>query len=403
MSRFVPLVVGAVVVLMLAFTSVALAEAGKPWWHLTAEPVPTYLNSSAERSEVQRLAVNATGGDVLWIEPVSLAEFEAGKIALSEIKRAVFAFDASAGEVQQALQASDVYGAGNVEVSGGPVGKPAVVTELEPYVIRFVGALANRLVPPPPSFFTHAEIFGGVNLEGETSVSETTPGHAAGEIVVTATNLGDAPAEGETEPITLSDVLPAGFEAVGVSGEAFEGDLVLYSALQCSLGGENGVVGPACSFAGKVYPYAALTLHLQVDAPGAKAGEEARASVSGGGVRPVSVSRKIPLGVSTPFGVSDYELVNENEGGGVDTQAGSHPFQQTTTVVLNQAVDPANGFIEPAQPAEGPALHVARGAARQPDVVAAVPAHGFPERRPVSGGHGGRCRQAPGHVQYGWY
>ena len=332
------------VVLGVGGAPVSAGAVGLPWWHVTAEPVPTDIDPGSARSEVLELKVNATGGDVGWLSASNpFGEF------------VVFPYNASHEEVQAALE--KFYGAGGVEVTGGPKEKTMgqVVTELEPYIVKFVGALAGRPVPLPLEVLTAAcRVDSEVEcLQPEggatASVVEAVKGRAAGEIVVTATNLGDAPAEGETEPITLSDVLPAGFEAVGVSGEAFEGDLVLHSALQCSLGGENGVVAPACSFAGKVYPYAALTLHLQVDAPGAKEGEEARASVAGGGVRPVSVSRPVPLGASTQFGVSDYELVNENEGGGVDTQAGSHPFQQTTTVVLNQAVDPANGFIEPAQ------------------------------------------------------
>ena len=218
-----------------------------------------------------------------------------------------------------------------------------------PYVITFPGQSGAELqvISEPEK----VERFGGKPLTGgaaEAVFRQLSTGRADGEIVVIATNLGRVLASGETEPITLSDVLPAGFEAVGVSGMWFEGNSAQVLSLQCSVRGENGVSAPACSFAGKVYPYTSLTLHLQVVARGATEGEEDRASVSGAGTRPLSVSRKVPLGDSTPFGIADYELVNENEGGGADTQAGSHPFQQTTTVIMNQTVDPANGFIEPA-------------------------------------------------------
>ena len=366
-------------VLLSLLGSVSPAGAAEPWWHLTAEPLPTNLNHSAERSEVQQLTVNATGGDVLWVEPVSLAEFEAGKIEISEIKHAVFAHNASHEEAQAALEGA--YGTGSVGVAGGCKEPVPPLSECV-YQVGFTGSLANRPVPPPPRLFTDAGIFGGVNLEGEASVTETTPGHPAGEILVTATNLGDANATGCTQvakgtgkytesecateaspagsgeyektPITISDVLPAGYEAVGIRAIAFEGfgnDET--EGFPCSLSGENGLSVPACSFPGNVYPYTAVTVHLLVDLKGAKAGEEDVASVSGGGARAISLPRKIPLGESTPFGVSAYELVNENEGGGVDTQAGSHPFQQTTTLILNQTNTGAHTergefFIEPA-------------------------------------------------------
>ena len=337
--RGVPLL-SAVLAVVVVWVPSAFGAAA--WWHVTAEPLPTHIDPGNARSEVLELRVNATGGDVGWLSASNpFKEF------------VVFAYNASHQEVQAALE--KFYGMGSVEVTGGPREKTPgqVVTELEPYVVKFVGPLAARPVALPLEAFTAACAVDGevecLQPEGEAnaSVLETAKGTAAGEIVVTATNLGDAPANGETEPVTLSDALPAGFEAVGVSGYAFEGT-AQETKLRCSLGGENGVSGPACSFPGMVNPYTALTLRLQVDAPGAKEGEEDVASVSGGGTRPLSVARKIALGASTPFGVADYELVNEREGGGADTQAGSHPFQQTTTVVLNQTVN-ANGYIEPAE------------------------------------------------------
>ncbi len=47
--------------------------------------------------------------------------------------------------------------------------------------------------------------------------------------------------------------------------------------------------------------------------------------------RPITVS-----GAPTPFGVQDYESLLEEEGGGSDTQAGSHPYQFTTALDFNQ-------------------------------------------------------------------
>ena len=41
------------------------------------------------------------------------------------------------------------------------------------------------------------------------------------------------------------------------------------------------------------------------------------------------------------FGVEEggYSLTPENDGGALDTQAGSHPFQLTSTVDLNQTLE----------------------------------------------------------------
>ncbi len=90
-----------------------------------------------------------------------------------------------------------------------------------------------------------------------------------------------------------------------------------------------------CKFFQQVWPYEQLILELTVKvATGAGRGVNT-VSVSGGGAPPVS-SRQ-PLAVEGPpsYGVSSYELTPEEEGGLPSTQAGSHPFQLTTTLMFN--------------------------------------------------------------------
>ena len=72
-------------------------------------------------------------------------------------------------------------------------------------------------------------------------------------------------------------------------------------------------------------------------------------SVSGGGAPPAQASGPVTVSEApTPFGVEDYELTGEEEGGALDTQAGSHPFQLTTTLNMNEVVN-QEGSPVPAQ------------------------------------------------------
>ena len=72
------------------------------------------------------------------------------------------------------------------------------------------------------------------------------------------------------------------------------------------------------------------------------------ATVSGGGGRSVTVHDTVSVGpVSPVFGVEDVEMQAYNENGSLDTQAGSHPFELTTTFNLNENYSPSEGTTEP--------------------------------------------------------
>ena len=158
---------------------------------------------------------------------------------------------------------------------------------------------------------------------------------AKGEIVLIATNLGDATADGELDPIVIETDLPPGVEAQSVSaiaGESSSGPLNR-GPVSCSKGPPV-----SCTFSGSLPPFDLIEVRIKVAVlPAVEAGEETVFTVSGGDTLPASVTRALQLGEEgTPFGLDQYQLAYEEEGGPPVTQAGSHPFQQTATIAINQ-------------------------------------------------------------------
>jgi hypothetical protein len=147
-----------------------------------------------------------------------------------------------------------------------------------------------------------------------------TPG-GQGELIVTAMNLGDAVAEGATSPITITDVLPAGFSATEISGDGLNCEM---STLTCV---STSAVAP--------YERLSVTIHVAA-AENAPTNGVNKVSVSGGGALPETGSGPVSVSAAPPrFGVENLELNPLNENGSPDTQAGSHPFELTTTLDLN--------------------------------------------------------------------
>jgi hypothetical protein len=172
------------------------------------------------------------------------------------------------------------------------------------------------------------------------------PPEGRGEIVLAAANLGDAGANGGTTPVTITDTLPAGLKAVAIRGVAGEegGGPLDRGPVKCPTSTEvKKGAALACAFAGVLPPYEQIRIFITVEVQeGASSGEVNRAGVSGGGAQGAAVWRPLTLSdVETKFGVENYEMTPQEEGGAPDMQAGSHPFQLTTTLALNQTSEPA--------------------------------------------------------------
>ena len=70
-------------------------------------------------------------------------------------------------------------------------------------------------------------------------------------------------------------------------------------------------------------------------------------------------------GEPTPFGIQSYELTPFNEDGTPATQAGAHPFQLTTTLVMNQTAAPG-GLRQPISLPKDLSFDLPPGHDRQP-------------------------------------
>jgi hypothetical protein len=170
-----------------------------------------------------------------------------------------------------------------------------------------------------------------------------------GRIVVTAENRGDASTSGA---VTIVDALPAGLRATGIAGVAgrTNGDSGLVSCVLATLTCTFGAVETTNAKGEKVpeilQPYEEIEVDISVEVQaGGTESLQDTATVSGGGAATaVSAGHAIEVDGSEKFGVEGFQLIAENVGGSVDTEAGSHPFQLTSVVTLNTQTPEPNGL-----------------------------------------------------------
>lgn len=194
-----------------------------------------------------------------------------------------------------------------------------------------------------------------------------------GLIDVAADDLGDAGVTGSTSEVRIKDVLPPGVavtEAGAINPHRARagnrGSAEERAHWGCSLIERREV---SCSTSLAIPPYELLEVEIPVEVnepvgtvtslSNQLSIEGGESEAGGGMVKGTSLIR--PLAISNapvPFGVEEggYSLVPENDDGSLDTHAGSHPFQLTSTVDLNQRLEGVQEpgqkpLIEPAAPA----------------------------------------------------
>jgi hypothetical protein len=94
-------------------------------------------------------------------------------------------------------------------------------------------------------------------------------------------------------------------------------------------------------------PYETLKIVVEVHVEGALA-EPVHVALSGGGAEPASTALSLsPAQAEPSFAAERLSLLPEEEGGSIDSRAGSHPFQLTNTFNLDQGADPARPPASP--------------------------------------------------------
>jgi hypothetical protein len=209
-------------------------------------------------------------------------------------------------------------------------------------------------VPRPPTPWWH--------LSSRQVPAHIPPG-GEGTIIVQAINLGNAPTTGKYE---ISDTLPPGL--------ALQGEVEYFAPFPPGLPERNvDIAGfgyceqttssASCSTEANpefeevpgelllkpAAPYEVLEMRLKVKDEGAAPEALNEFSASGGGTVTATAKRPVAIsGEEAGFGVGEFTLGPEEEGGGPDTHAGSHPYQLTNTVSFNR--NKPEPFSVPAPP-----------------------------------------------------
>jgi hypothetical protein len=174
--------------------------------------------------------------------------------------------------------------------------------------------------------------------------------------VLIVTNVGSQPSGGT--PVTISDRLPPGVHAIGISGPG-----CTMVPLQCT----EGEVLPGATVIATIYVTVDKSAeeHSPVE-------EENSASVSGGGGSAVTTTEQTAFSAEqAPFAIEDFSLHAFDGGGAPSAQAGVHP--QVLATGLDFTSDNNAGFYHPPEEVKDVIVNLPPGFVGNPQATPKCP------------------------------
>ncbi|MGO9322287.1 MAG: hypothetical protein ACLQBY_16010 [Solirubrobacteraceae bacterium] len=221
---------------------------------------------------------------------------------------------------------------------GSPRGG-AIRSKVRRVALLLPALLAAGSVAPAPSWAAPASPHWSILSESQPTYFKA--GDTADAYVLIIRNDGGAPTtHGST--VTVTDTLPPEVTATKITaaGEAANGHGLPRYEMTCPHGPVTGTV--TCTYEegpkqGRVSAGAIMIVTITVSIGGNVTELESNsATVSGGGAPSASTSTPTQLDAATvPFGLSFFKIDAATETGETDTQAGSHPFELTTSLAFN--------------------------------------------------------------------
>jgi hypothetical protein len=189
------------------------------------------------------------------------------------------------------------------------------------------------------------------------------PGSSGNLYAIRVMNTGSAVADGSSDPITVTDVLPPGLTATSIAGLT-PGQS---QSLSCAL------ATMACTYSASVEVGQLLTIYVTVSVSnGAPTALTNLSSVSGGGAPSASTSAPTTISASPAgFGIQSFTASANSPDGSLTTQAGAHPYTATTTFALNTVS--VGGAIEPTQNLKDATVELPPGFIGDPTAVPECP------------------------------